>query len=91
MFVFLGDRCGSQNIFITVMRARKWLVSNYTSNLASVVDMITVERDELNDIPMVNEFTRVFPEDLPGLPPDRKVTFKIEVLLGTTPSSKVPY
>ena len=53
--------------------------------------MITVERDELNDIPMVNEFTRVFPEDLPGLPPDRKVTFKIEVLLGTTPSSKVPY
>ena len=40
---------------------------------------------------MVNEFVSVFPEDLPGLPPDREVTFEIEVLPGTAPISKAPY
>jgi hypothetical protein len=28
---------------------------------------------------------------LPGLPPDRDVEFKIELILGTTPISKRPY
>ena len=42
-------------------------------------------------MPVVNEFTSVFPEDLPGLPPDREVTFEIEVLPGTAPISKAPY
>ncbi|KAL5546648.1 hypothetical protein UlMin_006335 [Ulmus minor] len=37
------------------------------------------QANELNDVPVVNEFTSVFPEDLPGLPPDREVTFEIEV------------
>ncbi|KAL5555748.1 hypothetical protein UlMin_037984 [Ulmus minor] len=40
---------------------------------------------------MVNKFVSVFPEDLPGLPPDREVTFEIEVLPGTAPISKAPY
>ncbi|KAL5577792.1 hypothetical protein UlMin_019491 [Ulmus minor] len=40
---------------------------------------------------MVNEFTSVFPEELPSLPPDREVTFEIEVLPGTAPISKAPY
>ncbi|KAL5577196.1 hypothetical protein UlMin_018895 [Ulmus minor] len=38
-----------------------------------------VVTDELNEVPMVNEFTSVFPEELPSLPPDREVTFEIEV------------
>ena len=33
----------------------------------------------------------MFPEDLPGLPPDREVEFTIEVLPGTAPISKAPY
>ena len=40
---------------------------------------------------MVNEFVSVFLEDLPGLPPNCEVTFKIEVLPRTTPISKAPY
>ncbi|KAL5561338.1 hypothetical protein UlMin_031085 [Ulmus minor] len=47
--------------------------------------------DELSNVPVVNEFTSVFPEELPSLPPDREVTFEIEVLPGTAPISKAPY
>ncbi|KAL5578696.1 hypothetical protein UlMin_011138 [Ulmus minor] len=47
--------------------------------------------DELSEVPVVNEFTSVFPEELPSLPPDREVTFEIEVLPGTAPISKAPY
>ncbi|WVZ89222.1 hypothetical protein U9M48_035650 [Paspalum notatum var. saurae] len=33
----------------------------------------------------------MFPEELPGLPPERDVEFRIELILGTTPISKRPY
>ena len=41
--------------------------------------------------PVVKEFLDVFPEDLPGLPPDRVLEFFIDVIPGTTPISKAPY
>jgi len=40
---------------------------------------------------VVEEFLDVFPEDLPGLPPDRVLEFSIDIILGTTPISKAPY
>jgi hypothetical protein len=33
----------------------------------------------------------VFPEELPGMPLERKVEFAIEIILGTTPISKRTY
>ncbi|KAL5555986.1 hypothetical protein UlMin_038222 [Ulmus minor] len=57
----------------------------------TVLDTTKKGRDELKDVPVVNEFVSIFPEDLPGLPPDREVTFEIEVLPGTVPISKAPY
>jgi hypothetical protein len=33
----------------------------------------------------------VFPEDLPGMPPERKVEFAIELIPGTAPISKRAY
>ena len=53
--------------------------------------MIEKWKEELKDVPVVKEFVSVFPEDLPGLLPDREVTFEIEVLPGTAPISKAPY
>ena len=46
---------------------------------------------DLTSIPVVCEFLDVFPEDLPGLPPDREVEFSIELELGTAPISRRPY
>jgi hypothetical protein len=50
-----------------------------------------VKAKALADIPVVSEFPDVFPDDLPGLPPDRDVEFKIELLPSTTPISRRPY
>jgi hypothetical protein len=49
------------------------------------------ESDSLEIIKVVSEFPDVFPEDLPGMPPERKVEFAIELLPGTTPISKRAY
>jgi hypothetical protein len=40
---------------------------------------------------MVREYLDVFPDDLPGRPPDRVIQFKIELQPGTTPVYKRPY
>jgi hypothetical protein len=39
----------------------------------------------------VSEFPDVFPKDLPGMPPERKVEFAIELLPGTAPIFKRAY
>ena len=33
----------------------------------------------------------MFPEELPGIPPEREVDLSIEILLGITPTSRAPY
>ena len=45
----------------------------------------------LEDIPVVCEYPDVFPEELPGMPPDREVEFIIELMPGTAPISRQPY
>jgi hypothetical protein len=44
-----------------------------------------------SEVPMVNEFPDVFPEELPGMPPDRDIEFMIELKPGTTPIYETPY
>ena len=39
----------------------------------------------------MNEFPEVFPEDLPGVPPDKEIDFGIDVLPETQPISIPPY
>jgi hypothetical protein len=57
-------------------------------NRAKVNQMDAIQGSE---VPVVNEFTNVFPEELPGMPPDRDIVFVIELMLGTTPIYKTPY
>jgi hypothetical protein len=40
---------------------------------------------------VVCEYADVFPDELPGMPPDRDIEFAIELQPGTTPISKRPY
>ncbi|KAL5548820.1 hypothetical protein UlMin_004051 [Ulmus minor] len=65
--------------------------NNSTSRNKGPMDTTKKEKVELEDVPVVNEFEEVFPEELPGIPPDREVTFKIELVPGTSPISKAPY
>jgi hypothetical protein len=43
------------------------------------------------EVPVVNEFPDVFPEELAGMPPDRDIEFVIELKPGTVPIYKTPY
>ena len=49
------------------------------------------EKKVMQNILVVCDYPEVFPEDLPGLPPDRQVEFRIDLLPGTTPIAKAPY
>ena len=46
---------------------------------------------ELEKISVVIEFPDVFPDELPGLPPDREIEFYIDLIPGAKLVSKAPY
>jgi hypothetical protein len=50
-----------------------------------------LEEKPLENIKVVCEYPDVFPEELPGMPPDRDIEFSIELLLVIAPISKRPY
>ncbi|GJY66787.1 putative reverse transcriptase domain-containing protein [Tanacetum coccineum] len=49
------------------------------------------EKKRLEDVPIVQDFPKVFPEDLPGLPPTRQVEFQIDLVPGAAPVARAPY
>jgi hypothetical protein len=44
----------------------------------------------LEEVPIVKEYPGVFPDELPGMPPDRDVEFLIDLLPGTGPIERDP-
>ncbi|GJY69924.1 putative reverse transcriptase domain-containing protein [Tanacetum coccineum] len=49
------------------------------------------EGKQLKDIPIVRDFSEVFPEDLPGLPLAQPVEFQINLIPGAAPVARAPY
>ncbi|GKC84026.1 putative reverse transcriptase domain-containing protein, partial [Tanacetum coccineum] len=45
----------------------------------------------LGDIPVIRDSSKVFPEELPRLPPPRQVEFHIDLIPGTAPVARAPY
>ena len=45
----------------------------------------------LESVSVVNEYSDIFLEDLPGIPPERKIDFGIDLLSDTQPISILPY
>ncbi|XP_075479383.1 uncharacterized protein LOC142520264 [Primulina tabacum] len=58
-----------------------------------LVYAVDLSQDEqwISDIPVVCEFPDVFPEEIPGFPPEREIEFSIELILGTESVSQAPY
>src|SRR4051812_20351800 len=50
-----------------------------------------ITTSEMDKIPVVREFPDVFPEELPGMPPDGELEFAIEIVPGTAPIYKKYY
>jgi hypothetical protein len=59
--------------------------------VANRVKVNHLDASQGSEVPVVNEFPDVFPEELLGMPPDRDIEFVIELKHGTTPIYKTPY
>ena len=53
--------------------------------------VFSMEANPLEEVPVVNKYPDVFPEELPGMPPDRDIEFVIDLVPGTAPIAKRPY
>nr|XP_043632205.1 uncharacterized protein LOC122603512 [Erigeron canadensis] len=74
----------------TFVRARRLISRGCKAFLAHVVDS-NKESKSMSEISIVNEFVDVFPDDLPGLPPERQIDFKIDLIPSATHIAKAPY
>jgi hypothetical protein len=61
------------------------VISRIKVSLHHVVEL------KLEDIHVIREYPNIIPDELPGMPPERAIEFKIELQPGTTPIAKVPY
>jgi hypothetical protein len=59
--------------------------------VANHVKVNQLDASQGSEVPVVNEFPDVFPEELPGMPPDRDIKFVNELKPSTTPIYKTPY
>ena len=53
--------------------------------------VFSMEAKSLKEVPVVNEYPDVFPEELTGMPPNRDIEFVIDLVPGTAPIAKRPY
>ena len=81
--------CTSKSICLTTPKGRRIkYVSRHVPKRTQVNSQTRVVQEE---VPVVKDFPDVFPEELPGMPPDRDIEFLIELLPGTGPISKRLY
>ena len=88
--VFYGERRRALSGLISSIYARCLLQKGCKGYLAHVVDTRSNEV-RLEGVPVVRDFLDVFPDDLPGLPPEREIDFPIDLVPSTTPISLPPY
>ena len=87
---FEGDRWILPTCVILALEAKRLLHKGCEAYLAHVLDKSSLEVT-IESVPVVYEFSDVFPDDLPSLPPDRELEFEIELLPSSAPISIPPY
>ena len=74
------------------MQVKKCLRKGCKLFSVRVADLLLNENmTSLKQHPVLEEFLDVFPEEIPGLPPQREIDFSIEILPGSTLVLKAPY
>ncbi|GKB76225.1 putative reverse transcriptase domain-containing protein, partial [Tanacetum coccineum] len=79
---------------ISCTKTQKYIKRGCPIFLAQITKKETEDKSEekrLEDVPTVQEFLEVFPEDLPGFLPMRQVEFQIDLVLGAAPMARAPY
>ncbi|GJU20906.1 hypothetical protein Tco_1154248 [Tanacetum coccineum] len=73
---------------ISCTKTQKYLLKGHHVFLAHVTTKDTEYMSgekRLEDVPIVRDFSEVFPEELPGLPQTRQVEFQIDLMPGAAP------
>ncbi|GJV14353.1 putative reverse transcriptase domain-containing protein, partial [Tanacetum coccineum] len=93
ILIVRGDRSsnehGTRLNIISCTKAQEYLTKGchvFLANITATKDEDKSKGKRLKDVPVVQEFPKVFPEDLPGIPPTRQVEFRIDLVPGATPS-----
>ncbi|GKD45581.1 reverse transcriptase domain-containing protein [Tanacetum coccineum] len=63
----------------------------FLENVTTKETKVKSEKKQLEDVPIVRDFPKVFPEDLLGLSPTRQVEFQIDLIPGAAPIARAPY
>ncbi|GKC29057.1 putative reverse transcriptase domain-containing protein [Tanacetum coccineum] len=85
---------GTRLNIISCTKTQKYLLKGHHVFLAHVTTKETEDKSgkkRLEDVPIVQDFPKVFPEELPGLPPTRQVEFQIDLMPGATTIARAPY
>nr|GEY12463.1 putative reverse transcriptase domain-containing protein [Tanacetum cinerariifolium] len=85
-----SDRNQSRLKIISCIKARKYIENGCELFLAQVTGTVSKEK-RVEDVPVIHNIPEVFPDDLPGLSPPRRVEFHIDLILGATPMAHAPY
>ncbi|GJQ95540.1 putative reverse transcriptase domain-containing protein [Tanacetum coccineum] len=98
VLIIRGDDCdgGSKSRLniISCTKTQKYIQKGCQVYLVQVTSKKTKDKSEekrLEDVPIVREFPKVFPEDLSGLPPARQVKFQIDLVHDAALVARVPY
>nr|GEW23217.1 hypothetical protein [Tanacetum cinerariifolium] len=88
------DRSKSKLNIISCTRTQNYIQKGCQVYLAQVTSKKAedkLEEKRLEDVPIVRGFLKVFPKDLPGLPPAPQVEFQIDLVSGVAPIARTPY
>ncbi|GKD04775.1 putative reverse transcriptase domain-containing protein [Tanacetum coccineum] len=79
---------------ISCTKTQKYMHKGCHVFFSQVMERKTKDRSKekrLEDVSIVRDFLKVFPEDLPGLPPAQQVEFQIDLVPGAAPVARAPY
>ncbi|GKE54000.1 putative reverse transcriptase domain-containing protein, partial [Tanacetum coccineum] len=79
---------------ISCTKTQKYMIKGCPIFLAHVTTKETEDKSKkkrLEDVLIVQNFPKVFPEDLPGLPSTRQLEFQIDLISGAAPVARAPY
>lgn len=88
---FRGKKMGTSVPVISAFKAVKMIRKGSCQAFLVSLTKDPEKGLELRDVPVVCEYPDVFPDNLPGLPPDRQLEFNIDLEPGAAPVSKAPY
>ncbi|GJW85034.1 putative reverse transcriptase domain-containing protein [Tanacetum coccineum] len=98
MLIFQGNgnhqREESRLNIISCTKAQEYLSKGcdvFLAHITTKEDKDKSEGKRLEDVPIVRDFPKVFPEDLSGIPPARQVEFQIDLVPGVAPVARAPY